>query len=98
MNNADGWRLNILDTKTGKRSKVGRIDDSFGLFGPFYWAHDSSRIVFSGFVLDANKKRKYAKYEYVLKTGTMRKYTGDFLDVYDQRVRYWIRPTHPTNG
>ncbi len=95
INDADGWRLKILNTETGKITKVGRIDDNFGIIGPFLWTPDSSRIVFSGFGLDAGKRSKYVKYEYSLKSGSMRKYTGDFHDVYDQRVRYWIRTIPP---
>jgi hypothetical protein len=94
-NDADGWRLNFVNIDTGKKTKVGRIDDNFGLIGPFFWAPDSSSVIFSGFILDAAKHREYAKYEYILETGTIRKYTGDFQDVYDQRVRYWIRTIPP---
>ncbi len=96
VNNADLWFLNVVDVKTGEITTAGKANDKFGLIGPFCWTHDSSRIMFSGFVLGANNKRKYAKYEYVLKTGTTQKYTGDFLDIYDQKVRYWIRPTRPS--
>ena len=90
-NDSDGWRMNLVNTKTGKITKVGRIDDNFGIIGPFFWMPDSSCVIFSGFLLDASKQREYAKYEYIFETGTIRKYTGDFQDVYDQKVRYWIR-------
>ena len=96
MNDADGWRLNIVNIATGKITKVGTIDDNFGIFGPFFWAPDSSRIVFPGFVLNADKKRESARYEYIFESGTMRKYNGDFQDVYDQTVRYWIRTIPPS--
>ncbi|WFB34513.1 hypothetical protein P3T73_10105 [Kiritimatiellota bacterium B12222] len=93
LNDTDGWRFKIMSLKSDELNVVGDIDDRFGILGSFYWSHDSSYLLFSGFGLTPEGKRMDRKwYRYTLKTEEIQPYEGDFRDIYDQQYRYWIRP------
>ena len=92
MNDADGWRLNVLSLCSGDVKKIGRIDDRFGLLGPFYWHPDSTSVAFSGFRLSDDNARTYGTYEYRLGASDVQTLSAPLAGFFDQSVRFWISP------
>ena len=92
LNDADGWRLNLLHVDSGKHHPIGKTDDRLGVVGPFAWTSDSQKIATPRFRLTEDGKRKYQKTIFELETMAFNEVLQLPDNIISQGLRFWRTP------